>query len=371
MRAPTPVNDTDRRHLTDAFAYAYRDGTPTWPNPRVGCVIVAPNGDTVAFGASRSAGGAHAEIVALDAASDKARGATVYVTLEPCDHYGRTPPCTKSLIDAGVARVVYALADPNPAARGGAATLAANGITVAGPLAAHDPLAYAIADDLAAFLARVTQNRPYVTLKLAQQADGNTRPEQATYLTGVAARQSVHRLRATADVILVGSGTVQSDNPLLTVRDTGGAAVLPGATPQAVIFDRALTTPPNAHVCRPGTRLLTASGHTDQALLSYRRRGVEILEFAAYGNDQDDARAGLATLAHAGIGHVFAEPGLTLAHALIAADAVDRLVLHIAGGAPNGTFTPCVPLDTFKLQSSGEFAPNDTAFTFVSKRKTA
>jgi len=372
MLPPTPLNSTDRHFLQQAFVHAHADGTATAPNPRVGCVIVAPDGTVISHGVSAPAGGPHAEVVAVDQAGIAAAGATVYVTLEPCDHYGRTPPCTTLLHAANVARVVYALGDPNPLAGGGAATLRASGIAVAGPLAVTDPLFDAISSDLDGFISVVTARRPHVTLKLAQEADGNTKPAQAAYLTGTKARLSVHRMRAFADAVLVGAGTVCVDNPQLNVRELGSSMrVLPrrGYQPRAVVLDRRLQSPPEAAVFRDGTILITSERHDPARLVAYRNRGVSIKQLPPTGNDAHDAVAALYTLAKEGINHVFAEPGLTLAQTLLDAHVVDRLVLHVAGLASGETFTPCVSLDGFRLHASGRFDTNDTQFTFVPNRK--
>jgi len=332
---------------------------------------VAADGSLLAEAVSEAAGGAHAEVVALAKAGEQARGATVYVTLEPCDHYGRTPPCTTGLLAAGVGRVVYAIRDVNPVAGGGAATLSLHGVTVDGPLEQNDPLGYAIRDDLAGFFTAVTANRPYVTLKMAQQSDGNTQPDATGYLTNPHARRSVHRMRQNADAVLVGSGTVIADNPQLTVRDVGNTHQRSLRQPVAAVFDRRLTTPVQAAVCRAGTLLVTTTGHDDTALAPYRRRGVDILAFAPTGANTGDVHAALATLAKAGVNDVFAEPGLALASALLAADAVDQLVLHVAGLLPDAAFTSCLPLHGFVVQARGTFLPNDASFTFVSDRKNA
>ncbi|MEX2533394.1 MAG: bifunctional diaminohydroxyphosphoribosylaminopyrimidine deaminase/5-amino-6-(5-phosphoribosylamino)uracil reductase RibD [Nitriliruptoraceae bacterium] len=367
-----PLNPTDRHFLQQAFAYAHADGTPTAPNPRVGCLIVAANGTIISQTVSAPAGGPHAEVIALDQAGSAAAGATVYVTLEPCDHYGRTPPCTTRLHAANVARVVYALSDDNPLAGGGAATLQANGIAIAGPLAATDPLFDAISSDLHGFITVVAAHRPQITLKLAQDPDGNTKPGQTAYLTGAKARRSVHRMRALTDAVLVGAGTVTADDPQLNVRDTGSSMrVGSRATyqPRAVVLDRRLQSPPDAAVFRNGTILITTDDHDPARLVAYRNRGVNVRQLQATGDDVDDVTNALNTLAQEGINQVFAEPGLTLAQTLVDAHVVDRLVLHVAGFASTATFTPCVPLDDFRLHASGRFDTTDFQFTFVPNRK--
>lgn len=368
----TPLNRTDRHFLQQAFAHAHADGTPTAPNPRVGCLIVAANGTVISQAVSAPAGGPHAEVIALDQAGSAAAGATVYVTLEPCDHYGRTPPCTTGLLAANVARVVYALGDANPLAGGGAARLQANGIAIAGPLNPTDPLYDAISSELDGFISVVTVRRPQVTLKLAQDSNGNTKPGQTAYLTGMKARRSVHRMRALTDAVLVGAGTVKADNPQLNVRETGSSLrVRSRAThqPRAVVLDRRLQSPPEAAVFRDGTILITTNGHDLAKLAPYRNRGVKVCQLQATGNDIDDVTNALYTLAKEGINQVFAEPGLTLAQALVDAHVVDRLVLHVTGFATTASFAPCVSLDGFRLHASGRFDPTDSQFTFVPNRK--
>lgn len=372
MPSLIPLNPTDYAFLRHAFGLAHASGTPTAPNPRVGCVIVSSTGTIIAEGVSRPAGGPHAEVVALHAAGNAAAGSSVYVTLEPCDHYGRTPACSKQLVQAKVARVIYGLADPNPLASGGATTLDANQIAVSGPLDPTDPLFVALRHDLAGFITVATTGRPHVTLKLAQQANGNTKPTNTRYLTGVNARRSVHRMRLMADAVLVGSGTVIADDPKLTVRDRGTGLWPPSRTnfqPKAVVLDRRLQSPPNAAVFRENTLLVTTAGHAKARLDAYRSRGVKVSELPTGTTDRESVLQALCAVATAGVNDVFAEPGMTLAHALIDANAVDRLVLHVTALPTGEMFTPCIPLAGFHLVSTGRFDRNDCQFTFVSKRK--
>lgn len=205
----------DREYLRDALGLAASVHGAVGPNPRVGCLLVAPDGTVVGRGAHLGAGTPHAEAAALAAAGDRARGATAYVTLEPCNHHGRTPPCAQALIGAGVARVVYAVADPTPAARGGAQALAAHGI----PAERVDlPQAR---EFLAPWLSAVTHGRPFVTYKVAASLDGRVAAADGSsqWITGAAAREWCHvNLRAQVDAIAVGSGTFHADQPRLTVR---------------------------------------------------------------------------------------------------------------------------------------------------------
>jgi diaminohydroxyphosphoribosylaminopyrimidine deaminase / 5-amino-6-(5-phosphoribosylamino)uracil reductase len=214
--------DDDHRHMLRAVELAAGVRTTTSPNPWVGCVLVTAAG--VAYeGATRPPGGPHAEAVALAAAADAGadtRGATAYVTLEPCSHRGRTPPCADALVDAGVGRVVVGLGDPDPQVDGrGLERLRAAGIEVTEGVAAD-----VVAEQLAPFVTHRTTGRPYVVLKLAASLDGRTAAPDGTsrWITGEAARADAHRLRAESDAVLVGAGTVRADDPALTVRHVEG-----------------------------------------------------------------------------------------------------------------------------------------------------
>ena len=241
-----------------ALALAARGLGKTRPNPMVGCVIV--RGESVlAEGYHRRRGGDHAEVDALRKLGFSARGATAYVTLEPCDHTGRTGPCTKALIAAGVSRVVFALRDPNPLVDGrGAKRLRAAGITVEGGLASDES-----AELNRAWVKWIRTGRPWVTLKAAVTLDGKiaTRTGDSKWITGEAARHEAHRLRAIHDAILVGSGTVLADDPALTVR------ALRGRDPQRVILDGRLRVPASAKAM-PGALVATArAGKPQEGLL--------------------------------------------------------------------------------------------------------
>ncbi|MBS1848912.1 MAG: bifunctional diaminohydroxyphosphoribosylaminopyrimidine deaminase/5-amino-6-(5-phosphoribosylamino)uracil reductase RibD, partial [Actinobacteria bacterium] len=203
----------------------------TSPNPWVGCVVVAPGGATYE-GATEPAGGRHAEVVALDAAGEAAKGATAYVTLEPCAHHGRTPPCVDALIGAGIARVVVAVLDPDERVAGrGIDALRAAGIAVD---RTDDEVATAAATQLEAYLVQRRTGRPYVVCKLAASMDGRTAAADGTsqWITGIEARTDAHRLRAESDVIVVGAGTVRADDPSLTVRHVPA----PGGDPRRIVL---------------------------------------------------------------------------------------------------------------------------------------
>lgn len=320
----------DRSHLARAVALAQGVVVTASPNPGVGCVLVR-DGVVVGEGATRPVGGPHAEVVALDLAGPSARGATAYVSLEPCGHHGRTPPCTDALVRGGVARVVFAHPDPDPIAGGGAVRLRDAGVEVDGPDAVDDPIRAAVAGQLEGFLTRLRDQRPHVTLKLAQTADGDlTDPSGERWLTGPTARGAVHRWRAERDAVLVGSGTVLADDPRLDVRHV--AAV---RQPRPVVLDARLRTPVDARVVRPGAIVVTAEhAETDRARTERRRalveRGVEVLEVPPAPAGGVLLPAALRALGSHGVTSVLAEPGRTLADALLADDLVDRLVLHVA-----------------------------------------
>jgi diaminohydroxyphosphoribosylaminopyrimidine deaminase / 5-amino-6-(5-phosphoribosylamino)uracil reductase len=259
----------------------------TAPNPWVGSVVVAVDGRTF-DGATEPPGARHAEIVALDAAGDAARGATLVTTLEPCSHTGRTPPCVERIIGAGIARVVVGIEDPDPHVAGrGIAALRAAGIETIVGIAADD-----VSDQLAPYLHHRRTGRPYVVLKMAATLDGRTAAADGTsrWITGADARRDVHRLRADADAVLVGAGTVRADDPELTVRDADGP------DPLRVVLG---TAPPGArvHPC---------------------------LELTGELHDVLD------TLGGKGVLQLLVEGGATVAGAFHAAGLVDEYVLYLA-----------------------------------------
>jgi len=285
----------DEEHMARAAALATSVHGSTTPNPWVGCVVVGTDGTTFE-GATAPPGGPHAEVVALAAAGPAARGGTLYTTLEPCAHHGRTPPCTEAIIDAGVARVVVAVADPDPQVSGrGVAALAAAGITVEVGVAAD-----LAAEQLAPYLKHRRTGRPWVVLKLAATLDGRTAAPDGTsrWITGEAARADVHRLRARSDAVLVGAGTVRADDPELTVR--GRPA--PDRQPLRVVLGRA---PARARL-RPALEL---SGDLGGVLDDLGSRGVVQL---------------------------LVEGGATVAHDLHAAGLVDRYVVYLAPALMGG-----------------------------------
>ncbi len=276
------MDDTQAMRL--AVAASERVQGTTSPNPPVGAVVLDAAGELVGTGATQPPGGPHAEIVALREAGEWARGGTAVVTLEPCDHTGRTGPCTKALRAAGIARVVYAQADP---ARGGATTLQGTGITTE-----HTGQQIGA---LTPWLAAQEQHRPYVTWKLAASLDGRVAAADGTsrWITGPEAREDVHRLRAQVDAIVVGVGTVLADDPELTARPD------PGHQPVRVVLDRTGRTPEGAKI-HPA---LVLDQSPEQALLTLHSHDVV---------------------------HVLLEGGPTLAGAFLAADLVDHVVAYVA-----------------------------------------
>lgn len=309
----------DAGWMARALALAERARPLAPPNPTVGCVLVRDD-RVLSEGWTQQPGGHHAEAMALAAAPD-ARGATAYVTLEPCAHTGRTPPCADALVTAGVARVVAATADPDVDAAGGANRLRAAGIDVEvgvlGPWAQRQ---------LAPFLVTAGRGRPHLTLKLAQTHDGHLTAPDGRWVTGAASRRAVHHLRARVDAVLVGSGTVLADDPRLDVRD----APIRRAQPRAVVLDARGRTPPGARVVRPGTVVVTAARDGDWSR-RLQARGVHVLQAAAGPSGGVDLPAAVAALWHTeGIQTILAEPGATLAAALLEADLVDRIVRHVA-----------------------------------------
>ncbi len=312
------------------------------PNPPVGCVIVH-DGVVIGEGATEAVGGPHAEVVALTAAGDRTAGATAVVTLEPCAHHGRTDPCVDALVAAGVAEVHVLLRDPDPQAAGGMERLRAAGVTVVdvGTLSPH--LAELATHDLRGFLTRVRHGRPHVTLKLAQTVDGTTVPGASGYLTGLAARTRVHRLRADVDAVLVGSATVRADDPQLDVRhvDAAGGRIL--RQPRPVVLATRAEVDPAARAVRRGALVLVGDRASPTAVTALTEGGATVtrVRSASQGGGLD-LHAALAALLDHRILTVLAEPGPVLADALLAEGIVDVIELHIADAAERGTAVPAL-----------------------------
>lgn len=316
----------DHAHMARALRLAELGLATTTPNPRVGCVLVK-DGMVVGEGWHQRAGEAHAEIHALRQAGPAARGATAYVTLEPCSHYGRTPPCADALIDAGVARVVAALRDPNPLVAGeGLARLMLAGVDVSGGLLESEALSLNVG-----FVSRMTRGRPWLRLKVAASLDGKTALNngKSQWITGPEARRDAHAWRARSCAILTGYGTVRDDDPSLTVRDVPCTR-----QPLRVVVDSRLETPPTAKVLVGGGTLIfaAAAGFVP---------GAEVVAMPNRAGKVDLA-AMLRELGRRGINELLVEAGMRLNGSLLAEGLVDELLIYQApillGDAARGMF---------------------------------
>ncbi|MFB6519268.1 bifunctional diaminohydroxyphosphoribosylaminopyrimidine deaminase/5-amino-6-(5-phosphoribosylamino)uracil reductase RibD [Streptomyces sp. NPDC056401] len=313
--------DAGTRAMRRAIELAARGLGSTSPNPVVGCVITDASGAVVGEGWHERAGGPHAEIHALNAAGEAARGGTAYVTLEPCNHTGRTGPCAQALIAAGITRVVYAVSDPNPQASGGGATLRAAGIDTAAGLLSEEAEA-----GNAAWLTSVRLGRPYILWKYAATLDGRIAAADGTsrWISSPESRADVHRLRAESDAVVVGSGTLRADDPHLAVRGIDGFTA--ADQPLRVVLDTHATIRPTARVLdEAAPTLIAVAEDADTRHLA----GVELarLPYDKYGISVD---ALLRELYGRGIRSVLLEGGPTLAGAFIAAGAVDKVVGYLA-----------------------------------------
>jgi diaminohydroxyphosphoribosylaminopyrimidine deaminase/5-amino-6-(5-phosphoribosylamino)uracil reductase len=316
----------DDRWMARALDLAREGLYSTPPNPAVGCVLVR-DGTVVGEGRHLRTGEPHAEVHALAVAGALSRGATAYVSLEPCDHHGRTPPCVDALLAAGVARVVAAMHDPNPRVAGrGLERLRAAGVAV------QCGLREAEARELnRGFVARMSRGRPWVTLKIGASLDGRTALANGAsrWITGEAARSDVQRLRARASAILTGVGTVLADDPQLSVRDPG--LELRGRVPLRAVLDRQLRTPATAALFRePGTTLLlAASGAEPTRAAALQAAGASVATIPGDAH-RGELAAVLALLAERECNEVLVEAGPTLAGALLEAGLIDELVVYLA-----------------------------------------
>ena len=310
-----------------ALALARRSLGRTWPNPAVGCVIVR-DGRVIARGRTRDGGRPHAEADAIASAREPLRGGTVYVTLEPCAHHGKTPPCADALIAAGVGRVVSAIEDPDPRVKGqGHAKLVAAGIAVEigeGGAAA--------AEINAGFFLRVKEGRPLFHLKLASSLDGRiaTASGESRWITGAAARADGHRLRSLHDAVLVGSGTVGADNPDLTCRLPGLGAY----SPDRIVLDSKAgmsVTSRLATTAQETPVLLFHAGAPAARVELLRHKGITVIEAPARGEGRVDVTAVAKTLGELGYSSVLIEGGGQVAAAFVAAGLVDRISSYRAG----------------------------------------
>ncbi|MDR3392625.1 MAG: bifunctional diaminohydroxyphosphoribosylaminopyrimidine deaminase/5-amino-6-(5-phosphoribosylamino)uracil reductase RibD [Sulfuriferula sp.] len=324
----------DYRYMAQALQLAERGLYTTSPNPRVGCVIVK-NNIVIGAGWHQRAGEPHAEVLALRQAGESARGATAYVTLEPCGHFGRTPPCADALVNAGVAKVIAAMQDPNPEVAGsGLARLAAAGIKTSCGLLEQQARELNIG-----FIQRMTRARPWLRIKTASSLDGKIALSNgdSKWITAAAARLDVHRLRARSCAILTGIGTVLADDPQLNVRD-----IETSRQPFKIVVDSHLRTPANARILQDkGTIIAYTQADTNrqQQLID---AGAELLQ-VQQGHGGVDLSALLTILAQRGVNEIMTEAGAHLNASLIAAGLADEWVMYMApvllGNTARGLFT--------------------------------
>ncbi len=314
----------DRAYMAHALQLAARGLTTTDPNPRVGCVIVAGD-EVVGEGWHIRAGEAHAEAIALNQAGDRAAGSTVYVTLEPCCHQGRTPPCVDRLVQAKVRRVVYAANDPNPAVAGqGAERLRAAGVDMeSGLMESESRLLNP------GFFSRMIRNRPWVRSKLAVSVDGRTALANGAskWITGEAARSDVQRWRARSTAILTGAGTVIADDPSLNVRDP---ELSDARQPMRVIVDSRLRMSPNARVLSiPGDTVVLYCDASDKTVRELAHAGARVEKMPA-ANGRVALEAVMSWLSQMEVNELLVEAGPVLNGALIEAGLIDEYLLYIA-----------------------------------------
>ena len=324
--------DHDLRYMARALELAQLGLYTTTPNPRVGCVIVR-DGEIVGEGFHERAGEAHAEVHALRAAGDRALGATAYVTLEPCAHHGRTPPCADALIAAKVARVVGAMTDPNPEVAGqGYDRLRAAGIEVESGVMEREARELNIG-----FVTRMTQGRPWIRVKIAATLDGKTALSNGVsqWITGPDARLDGHRWRARACAVLTGIGTVKDDDPQLDVR-----GVDTPRQPVRVVVDSRLETPPDARIVAQGT-LIAAAIDDEPRAAALRDRGAEVIVLPD-ARRKVDLAALFAALGKRGMNEIHVEAGWKLNGSLVRESLADELLVYFAprlvGDAAHGMF---------------------------------
>lgn len=356
------TNDT--HYMQVALRLARRGLGRSWPNPAVGCVIVQTGGGTsriLGRGWTQPGGRPHAETVALAQARERygdasLTGATAYVSLEPCSHHGETPPCAEALIDAHIGRVVVGCKDPDDRVSGrGIERLKAAGVEVTANLLQAE------AEELnAGFIQRVTAGRPLVTLKTATTADGRiaTRSGASQWITGPAARERVHLMRAQQDAILVGIDTVIADDPQLTCRLAGMA----DRSPVRVVLDSSLRIATDAELVRTAgsvpTWVITRDDSDEGAAARLRKAGAEVLRVAADDAGHADAGLALAVLATRGITRVMVEGGAVLSAALLRAGLVDRIAWFRAPSLIGGDGNPAFgDLGVEKIEDMPAFVP--------------
>lgn len=334
----TDVTAADHAHMAHALQLAARGQYSTPPNPAVGCVLLDASGAPVGEGWHRRAGEPHAEVHALEMAAGRARGGSAYVTLEPCSHHGRTPPCADALIAAGVRRVVAAMQDPNPRVAGqGLEQLRQAGIeTVVGVLAPE------AAELNRGFVARMTRGRPWVSVKLGSSVDGRTALADGSsqWITSAPARADVQRLRARASAILTGIGTALADDPALTVRD--GSLALHGREPLRVVFDARGQLPAASKLASDGRATLVFCANSPWPGVMPPALRIEPAALDAAG--RIDIEAALQRLAELACNEVLVEAGPRLAGSFVASGLVDEIVFYVAPTLLGATAQPSFAL---------------------------
>jgi len=329
---------SDNEYMVQALQLAEKGMFTCHPNPRVGCVIVA--NDVVGEGWHEKTGGPHAEIVALKQAGKRAKGATVYVTLEPCCHKGKTGPCTKALINAGVSRVVIAMQDPNPEVAGqGITELREAGIEVETGVLEADARALN-----PGFIMRMSKGRPYVRSKLAMSLDGRTAMAsgESKWITGEEARRDVQFLRACSSAIVTGIGTILADDPSMTVRINTLVDNKQFEQPLRIILDPRLSTPPSARILEQnGKTLIVTTSEEPEVVTDLTKAGAEIL-LQEGRQDTIDLHELMKYLAEEEVNEVLLETGATLGGAMLQAGLIDEFVIymapHLMGNDARGLF---------------------------------
>lgn len=338
--AGAALRTTDEWAMAAALEMGRRNVGQTFPNPAVGALILDARGHVAGRGWTARGGRPHAEPLAIAAAGERARGGTIYVTLEPCSHFGRTPPCANAIVQAGLARVVAAIGDPNPLVAGrGFAILRTAGIAVAVGVGAQEARRAH-----AGHISRVLRGRPHVQLKIAASADGKSAlaGRQPVRITGEAARAATYLLRAEADAVMIGIGTVLADDPLLTVRLPG----MEDRSPMRVVLDSQLRTPLKSQLVRTAGEAPTllvasedASAGREAALLS---AGVEVLHVPEGRNGRVDLLSALRGLGEQGITRVLVEGGPILSGALLRENLADEFLLFEAPQALGEDALPAI-----------------------------
>ena len=334
-------SDIDHEYMQQALDLAAQGMNTTTPNPRVGCVLVADDGAVVGSGFHHQAGGPHAEINALNEAGSLALGATAYVTLEPCSHHGKTPPCCDALIAAGVTRVIYGMEDPNPKVAGrGLKGLRCAGIDVCGPLLQTQAMALNVG-----FIKRMRKGLPFVRIKLAMSLDGRTAMAngESKWITGPAARLDVQNLRARSCAIVTGSGTVKTDNPAMTVRLSDN-----DRQPIRVVIDSNDQSSKQAAIFHQTGRTVIACVHSLPMDLNTDKEYWYLPE----KNGRVSLHHILLKLADEGCNEVLVEAGPTLAGAFVSEGLVDELIVYMAPKLMGSTAKPLFDLPIAGMQEA-------------------